>query len=375
VTVDGRPAHHRYDPATRTLTVDVPAVPRGAGAVVRHDAKPVTVPPAPAVDFALEAPDGLVAGVPSRVVGTVHNSGPGTVTGLTVAVPRPDGWTVTPTSPTTTARLAPGARFSATFEVTAPGPARDSELVGHAGYVRPDGRPVTLPAVLTVRPRPIQVTFRTLAPPGTPPGDTLYLPGNIDQLGPWDPGKLAMTDRGGVWEATVTVDDGTEVQYKYTRGSWDSVEWWGGIVSTNNRAVTVAGDAAGRMLVDDTSTAWDDSTTPDLHKAPRAWRDPVVVSTTPDAGSAGPAPAAVTVRFQRDVDPAAQDFAGSVAVSAGGTAVAGTVRESTPGVLTWTPAAPLPAGTYAVEVGAVRSALGADSVPIQRPYRFGFTVT
>ncbi|HEU5475870.1 MAG TPA: TIM-barrel domain-containing protein [Actinophytocola sp.] len=376
VTVNGRAAQHRYEPASRTLTVDVPPVRRGSGAVVRHDGRAVTVPPAPAVDFALEAPDGLVAGVPSRVVGTVRNSGPRAVTGITVTLPQPDGWTITPTSPTTAARLEPGAQFAATFQVTAPGPARGGELLGHARYVRPDGRAVTLPAVVAVRPRPIQVTFRTLAPPGTPAGDTLYLPGNIEALGPWDPGKLAMTDRGGgVWEATLTIDDGSELQYKYTRGNWDTVEWWGGIVSTNNRSVVIAGDAEGTMLVDDTSTAWDDPSVPDIHKAPRTWRDPVVVSTTPEAGSSGPAPASVTVRFQRDVDPTGPDFSGSVTVSSGGTAVTGTVTELTPGILTWSPAASLPAGTYAVEVAAVRSVLSADSVPIQRPYRYTFTVT
>ena len=374
--MNGRPARYRYEPARRTLTVDVPPVRRGSGAVVRHDGQAVTVPPAPAVDFALEAPDGLVAGVPSRVVGTVHNSGPRAVTNGTVTLPQPDGWTITPTSPTTTARLEPGARFAATFQVTAPGPARGGELLGQAGYVRPDGKAVTLPAVLAVRPRPIQVTFRTLAPPGTPAGDTLYLPGSIDQLGPWDPGKLAMTNRGGgVWEATVTIDDGTELQYKYTRGNWDTVEWWGGIVSTNNRNVLIAGNAEGTMVVDDTSTAWDDPSAPDIHKAPRIWRDPVVVSATPDAGSSGPTPASVTVRFQRDVDPTGPDFSGSLTVSAGGTAVTGTVSETTPGILTWTPTAPLPAGTYTVEVSAVRSVLDADSVPIQRPYRYTFTVT
>ena len=46
-----------------------------------------------------------------------------------------------------------------------------------------------------------------------------------------------------------------------------------------------------------------------------------------------------------------------------------------PGVLTWTPSAPLPVGDYSVEVTAVRSVLGADSVPMRRPDRFTLTVT
>jgi hypothetical protein len=213
----------------------------------------------------------------------------------------------------------------------------------------------------------VQVTFRTRAPAGTPADATLYLPGNIDALGPWDPGKLAMTNRGGgIWEATVVVPDGTEVQYKYTRGTWDMVEWWGGIVSTNNRFMTVDGGASGTMLVDDTSTAWDDPSIPDIDKAPRLWRDPLVVSATGGAGG-------VTARFQRDIDPDGADFAAAVVVNGG--AATGTVVETEPGVLTWTPSAALAPGTYTVDVFHVRSALGADSVPMQQPYRFTFTVS
>jgi hypothetical protein len=107
----------------------------------------------------------------------------------------------------------------------------------------------------------------------------------------------------------------------------------------------------------------------------RYWRDPLVVSTTPAAGSSGPAPGTVTIRFQRDVTPAGADYAASVAVQGPGGAVAGTTVESEPGVLTWTPAAPLSPGTYEVTVDAVLSALGAGSVPIRTPYRFTFTVT
>jgi hypothetical protein len=376
VTVDGRATSFGYDAASRTLTVEVPPVRSGAGATVRHDGRPVTVRPAPAVEFGLTAPDGLTAGVPSTVIGTVHNAGPGAIRDLAVTLPQPAGWTVTPVSGTTAARLDPGAEFTATFQVTAPGSARNSELLGQAGYTNPDGRTAVLPAGLLVAPRPVQVTFRTRAPQGTPAGSTLYLPGNIDALGPWDPGKLAMTDRGGgIWEATVVVPDGTELQYKYTRGNWETVEWWGGIVSTNNRFVLIDGGGTGTMLVDDTSTAWDDPTVPDIDKAPRLWRDPVVVSTGPAAGAEGPAPAAVTVRFQRDIDPAGTDFAGTVTVTGAGGPVGGVVAEAEPGVLTWTPSAALAPGGYTVEVTGVRSVLGADSVPIQQPYRFSFTVT
>jgi hypothetical protein len=376
VTVDGEPTAYRYDAGTRTLTVTIPHVTAEDGAVVAHDGRPLTVTPPPAVDFSLAAPDGLVAGTPSKVVATVRNAGPGDVTGASVTLPQPAGWTVTPTSPTRTDRLAQGGTFTATFQVTPAGAARNTDFVGHAGYQNPDGTVEELPSALTVAPRPVQVTFRTVAPAGTPPNAALYLPGSIDQLGPWDPGKLAMTNKGGgTWEATVTILDGTDLQYKYTRGNWDAVEWWGGITGFTNRAVTVDGGTTGTMLVDDTATNWADRSTPDVHKAPQYWRDPLVVSTGPPDGATGPAPGSVAVRFQRDIDPAGADFTSSVSVTRGGSAVAGSVVKSTPGALIWTPSAALPPGNYQVVVSGVKSALGGDSVPMQAPYRFTFTVT
>jgi hypothetical protein len=136
----------------------------------------------------------------------------------------------------------------------------------------------------------------------------------------------------------------------------------------------VNGGTTGTMLVDDTSTAWDDASTPDIHKAVRYWRDPVVASTSPADGSSGPAPAAVAVTFQTDVRPVGADFSGAVTVTRGGTAVAGSVAETSPGVLTWTPAGSLAPGTYDVTVDGVQRDIGGDSVPMRQPYRFAFTV-
>ncbi|GAA0489768.1 hypothetical protein Ade02nite_24810 [Paractinoplanes deccanensis] len=206
-----------------------------------------------------------------------------------------------------------------------------------------------------------------LAPPGTPPGATLYLPGNIAELGPWDPGKPAMTDRGnGIGEATITVPDGTDIQYKYTRGSWETVEEWGSITGTNNRSVTVDGGITRTMLVDDTSTAWDDPGVPDTHLAIQYWRDPLVVS----ASAAG---SAVTVRFQRDIQPARADYSGSVTVTGPSGPVAGAAGEPTPGTLLWTPSATLAPGSYTVTVTGV-SSTGPAGVPMREPYVTTVTV-
>jgi hypothetical protein len=356
--------------------VSVPATAVRSRIVIAHDARSLTVAPQPAVAVSLTAPDGLTAGQTSRVVAAVRNAGPKAVTDVSVTLPKPSGWTITPTTATSAHRLAAGHTFTVSYSVTPAGTARDAVLVAHARYRNPNGSTTSVPAELTVAPRPVAVTFRTRAPAGTPPDATLYVPGNISQLGPWDPGKVAMTNEGGgIWQTTVTIPDGTDVQYKYTRGDWNRVENWGSIVGTVNRDVVIDGGTTGKMTVDDTSTAWSDSSIPDNHKAPEYWRDPLVVSTSPTDGASGAAPASVSMTFERDVAPTGSDYSSSVAVTSGGAAVSGVTAEPTPGTLTWTPSTALPAGTYQVTVDNVQSVIGSESVPIQKPYTFSFTVT
>lgn len=125
--------------------------------------------------------------------------------------------------------------------------------------------------VQTTVPQPVVVTWRVRVPSTTPPADTVYMPGSLPELGPWDPGRVAMTRVGAdLWEVTLPVLEGTVVQYKYTRGTWEKVEHWGEIVGTVNRVVTITYGTTGVQLVDDTSL---DPATPDSHEAVRAWFD------------------------------------------------------------------------------------------------------
>ncbi|BCJ40002.1 hypothetical protein GCM10010168_28600 [Actinoplanes ianthinogenes] len=363
VTAAGRRVPFTYDAAKHLLSVEV----TGAKAItVRHDGTPLTVAQQPAVDLTLTAPDGLQSGATSRLVLAAHNAGPGTITALSGSVTAPDGWVITPRTPATS--LAPGADFTVTYDVTPTGPSpRTAPVTGHLAYRNPDGSAVTLPAALTVPVRPVAVTFRVLAPPGTPPDATLYVPGNITELGPWDPGKVPMTNRGnGIHEATVTVLDGTDVQYKYTRGRWETVEDWGSITGTNNRSVTVDGGITQTMLVDDTSTQWGVPGVPDTHLAIQYWRDPVVVNTAATAS-------AVTVTFQRDIQPTGSDYSASITVAGPAGPVSGVTTEPTPGALVWTPATPLAAGGYTLTVDQV-SSTGPGGVPIRKPYTSTFTI-
>jgi len=140
-------------------------------------------------------------------------------------------------------------------------------------------------------------------------------------------------------------------------------------VSVANRLATIEYGSDGTQLIDDTSTAWDDATIPDGDKGVRYWRDPLVTSASGDAGG-------VTVTFERNVQPSSgTEFTGAIVVTSGGSTVAGSVAETSPGVLTWTPAtAPLARGTYEATVANVRSDVDGDSVPMQAPYVFSFTI-
>lgn len=63
------------------------------------------------------------------------------------------------------------------------------------------------------------VTIRAQVPAGT---GTVYLSGNLPELGPWEPDGLAMTGEGHERFAEVKAPWGTEFEYKFTLGTWDN---------------------------------------------------------------------------------------------------------------------------------------------------------
>ncbi len=70
----------------------------------------------------------------------------------------------------------------------------------------------------------VRVMFRVAVPDGTDP--PLYLAGNLRALGRWRPNGVALerTSDDGIWTATVALPRGEALEYKVTRGSWESVE-------------------------------------------------------------------------------------------------------------------------------------------------------
>lgn len=54
-------------------------------------------------------------------------------------------------------------------------------------------------------------------------------------------------------------DEGSRIQYKYTRGSWDTVEEDTACGEVDNRTVTVAYGVDGTMTIQDTVLNWRDT--------------------------------------------------------------------------------------------------------------------
>ena len=77
------------------------------------------------------------------------------------------------------------------------------------------------------------VTFNVTVPPSTPPSDTIYIAGTFNC---WDPGPGQLGTDGldhdfpltkigeNHWQITLISLTGDSIEYKYTRGSWDTVE-------------------------------------------------------------------------------------------------------------------------------------------------------
>lgn len=231
----------------------------------------------------------------------------------------------------------------------------------------------------TAEPKIVQVTFRVRVPVETPPDDKVYIAGDHPLFGPWNPGKQVLTKTADprVWEVTVPIQDGLTIPYKYTRGAWEMVENWGVLRGTENRSVTINYGTTGTQLVDNTAEGWSGDNEPDRTKAVQFWRDPLVSATLPANGATVTNPSQVlTVTFSRDIlAPADGNITGTVAVkAANGQNISGTVALVTSAdSVVFTPSAGWTNGVYTATVSGIRSDL-ADSVAMQKPYVFTFTV-
>lgn len=74
-------------------------------------------------------------------------------------------------------------------------------------------------------PARVAVTFVVHAPESTPAGESLHIPGNVPELGPWDPGRHALARLDArTHTTTIALPAGFPFEFKITRGSWETVE-------------------------------------------------------------------------------------------------------------------------------------------------------
>ena len=166
----------------------------------------------------------------------------------------------------------------------------------------------------TAAARTVEVRFRVTVPSFTPADATLYIAGDSAAMfgGTWDSRGQATTQLDATtWAYTATAKDGLAVQYKFTRGSWDTVENWGTLVGEANRNLTVAYGETGVMLVGDVVYNW---------------RDPLVVNHFPGADATTWNTALpINALVSRPINPANVDATTFVVADADGTVVSGTI--------------------------------------------------
>lgn len=204
----------------------------------------------------------------------------------------------------------------------------------------------------------VTVTFVVDVPPFTPAGETVYIAGDDARVfgASWNPGHRPLTRTGANrWTVTLAAPEDEPRQYKYTRGSWDTVEKWGTLVGFANRVITPTWGATGRMTVTDVVYNW---------------RDPLVVTVFPAPGARDfPINGPITATFNRPLNPASVTTA-TVLVNGGAvTGLVGYSQAVSPTIF-FTPAVPL-LGSYRVQLTTgLRDA--EDSIPMQREFVWEF---
>jgi predicted alpha/beta superfamily hydrolase len=85
---------------------------------------------------------------------------------------------------------------------------------------------ILFPFLLIFSYLPAQVTFIIDSiPEYTPPEDLIYIAGNFNGWNPGDPAYALAKDEDQKWSYTsAAAPEGTQIEYKFTRGTWETVE-------------------------------------------------------------------------------------------------------------------------------------------------------
>ena len=214
---------------------------------------------------------------------------------------------------------------------------------------------------ITAEQRTVQITWNLTLPAFTPPTDTIYIAGDTSSVfgTQWNPGYLPLTRVDDThWTITRPGLEGMHLQYKFTRGSWDTVERWGTLVGVANRQMDVVFSQGGVQTVN----------LVDLEN----WRDLLVVETghtsarpnSPDFFTS------VWARMNRPVSPATVAADTITVMTTGGQLIPGaTAYDDATTTFTFTPVQPFGPGTFVVTVnpGNLRGSEN-DNVGMMAPY-------
>lgn len=110
--------------------------------------------------------------------------------------------------------------------------------------------------------RAVALTFNVTVPSSTDAtGFSVYIAGTLHRLDgnlpEWNPGGVVLTRVDAThWTITLTGKESTQIEYKYTLGSWDYVEKGASCDEISNRQLTLAYGAMGTQTVNDTVLNW-----------------------------------------------------------------------------------------------------------------------
>ena len=68
----------------------------------------------------------------------------------------------------------------------------------------------------------VKITFEVISP-SLDDSVKIYIAGNVQELGGWNPGKVMLDNKGTKrWSKTIEFVKGTRLEYKFTKGSWNN---------------------------------------------------------------------------------------------------------------------------------------------------------
>ena len=109
--------------------------------------------------------------------------------------------------------------------------------------------------------RSVSVTFNLTVPAHTPAERVVFIAGTLNRLDgglpEWDPGGVTLTQVDAThWTITLSGAETTQIEYKYTLGSWDFVEKGAACDELSNRQLILSYGSDGNQVVNDTVLNW-----------------------------------------------------------------------------------------------------------------------